>query len=103
MKKWKGVALSPDNERKTKIDVPTPKPLAPLPPKPLAPLPPKAMAPPPPKMSPPPPPPILIENDTIQKENIDPEPTMDDTITEPTVNVYFHKSVIYIVHLIFQE
>ncbi|KOB75084.1 putative multiple pdz domain protein, partial [Operophtera brumata] len=54
MKKWKGVALSPDNERKAKTD------MAPLPP-----------------------PPILIENDSIQKENIDPEPTMDELNTEP--------------------
>lgn len=88
MKKWKGVALSPDNERKVKIDQPPPKPLAPPPPKCAAPpppkmAPPKMAPPPPPKMAPPPPPYIMI--DTIQKENIDPQPPMDESNTEPTV------------------
>lgn len=54
MKKWKGVALSPDNERKVKIESPVefkPK-----------------------------------EIDTVQKENVKPDPPHGDTSAEPTVS-----------------
>ncbi|XP_022814674.1 uncharacterized protein LOC111348327 isoform X2 [Spodoptera litura] len=53
LKKWKGVALSPDNERKVKTDPP-------LQPKPK-------------------------ETDPVQKENVKPEPPIDDTCNEPTI------------------
>lgn len=53
LKKWKGVALSPDNERKMKVE--------------------------------PPPPPKPKEFEAVQKENVIPEPPVDQTSTEPTV------------------
>lgn len=56
MKKWKGVALSPDNERKVKIQPP-----------------------------PPPPPPKPVENDPVQKENVKPDQAKRETSNEPTV------------------
>ncbi|XP_045495325.1 uncharacterized protein LOC123694068 isoform X2 [Colias croceus] len=55
LKKWKGVALSPDNERKVKLPVvetQTPKP---------------------------------SELETVQKENIKPEPPVETTSSEPTI------------------
>ncbi|XP_075974926.1 uncharacterized protein LOC142975760 isoform X2 [Anticarsia gemmatalis] len=64
LKKWKGVALSPDNERKNIV-------------------PPKVQAVEPP---PPPPPPMKpAEIDTVQKENVKPEPPKDSTSNEPTI------------------
>ncbi|XP_013185226.2 uncharacterized protein LOC106130842 [Amyelois transitella] len=56
LKKWKGVALSPENERKVvKMEVP-------------------AL-----------PQPILKETDIVQKENIKPDEPTDNTNTEPTI------------------
>ncbi|XP_053612565.1 uncharacterized protein LOC128676465 isoform X2 [Plodia interpunctella] len=56
LKKWKGVALSPENERKVvTMDVP------------------------------PPPQPILKITEAVQKENIKPEEPKDNTSTEPTI------------------
>lgn len=60
LKKWKGVALSPDNERKNQMP-PKPPPMEiPVPVKPK-------------------------EIDPVQKENIKPEPLQEDTSTEPTI------------------
>ncbi|KAJ0175755.1 hypothetical protein K1T71_008914 [Dendrolimus kikuchii] len=53
LKKWKGLALSPENERKLKMEPPAP--------------------------------PKLKEIDTVQKENVKPEPITDDACTEPTI------------------
>lgn len=58
LKKWKGVALSPENERKLKVEPPAP-------------------------------PPKLKEIDEVQKENVKPEPPMNnEAYTEPTVCVF---------------
>ncbi|KAJ2950156.1 hypothetical protein O0L34_g11510 [Tuta absoluta] len=62
LKKWKGVALSPDNERKVKIQAPPPPP-------------------------PPPAPPMLPkpkEVEPVQKENVKPE-TSQENCSEPTI------------------
>lgn len=64
LKKWKGVALSPDNERKNLV------PQKSLPVEPA--VQPKA-----------------IEIDTVQKENVKPEPILDNTSNEPTVSTLF--------------
>ncbi|XP_049868253.1 uncharacterized protein LOC126368367 isoform X2 [Pectinophora gossypiella] len=60
LKKWKGVvALSPDNERKMKIEAPPPPPAPPL---------------------------VKVKDvDSVQKENVKPDPPNDTTSTEPTI------------------
>ncbi|CAH2991120.1 unnamed protein product [Chilo suppressalis] len=57
LKKWKGAALSPDDERRM-----VEPPLPPLPP-----------------------PPLTSKEEPVQKENIKPEPVTEETSTEPTI------------------
>lgn len=61
MKKWKAVALSPDNERKVKLEPSLPPPLKPV---------------------------EIV--DVVQKENIKPDPPSDDpgSFGEPTVRAH---------------